>query len=55
MWVYLSAADMRRELFELRMSTEEAAAELEKTRHLLAAQRAVNQDYQKEVSFNQYS
>ncbi|CAI8027493.1 Protein fantom [Geodia barretti] len=42
--------DIRRELFELRLSTEETAADLEKTRHLLAAQRAVNQDYQKEIS-----
>ena len=46
----LSVADIRRELFELRLSTEETAVELEKTRHLLAAQRAVNQDYQKEAS-----
>ena len=46
----LSVADIRRELFELRLSTEETAADLEKTRHLLAAQRAVNQDYQKEAS-----
>ena len=42
-------ADLRRELFELRLSQVEAAAELEKTRHLLAAQRAVNLDCQKEV------
>ena len=51
----MCVADLRHELFDLRLSQVEAAAELEKTRHLLAAQRAVNQDCQKEVSLRDCS
>ena len=53
-WVCVHAAHLHRELFELRLSQEEAAAELEKTRQLLTAQRVVNQDYHKEVNLHQF-
>lgn len=48
-YMYVYAVDLHRELSELRLSHVDTAAELEKTRQLLAAQRTINQDYKKEV------
>ena len=48
-WFTCHAADLHRELSELRLSQAETSAELEKTRQLLTAQRTINQDYTKEV------
>ena len=46
---YVHVADLRREVSELRLAHADTAAELEKTRQLLSAQRAINQDYHREV------
>ena len=46
-----SSDDLHEELSELRSSHADTVAELEKTRQLLAAQRTINQDYKKEVTY----